>query len=78
MGIFNMMIVIPMLFFAIVMSRLDLGFISIGFGAYKNLLSDDPRKMVALCGVCLVLASVSVLWVREGRAAARAPEVAPA
>lgn len=70
MGIFNMMIVIPMLFFAVIMSRLDLGFVSIGFDAYKLALGNDPRNMLQLCGVCLILAAVSVMWVREGRVSA--------
>jgi maltose/moltooligosaccharide transporter len=67
MGIFNMMIVIPMLIFAVVMSRLDLGFVSIGFDAYKIALGGDPRNMLMFCGASLVLAGFSVLWVREGR-----------
>ena len=75
MGIFNMMIVIPMLFFAVVMSTLNLGIASIGFGAYANLLGNDPRNMLSVCGVCLILAALSVLWVREGRANATAPEL---
>lgn len=70
MGIFNMMIVIPMLIFAIVMSQLDLGFAKLGFGVYGGLLGNDPRNMLSVCGVCLILAALSVLWVKEGRAAA--------
>jgi len=70
MGIFNMMIVIPMLLFAVVMSRLDFGFVSIGFDAYKLALGGDPRNMLMFCGVSLALAGVSVLWVREGRVGA--------
>ena len=70
MGIFNMMIVIPMLLFAVVMSRLDLGFVSIGFDAYKLALGGDPRNMLMFCGVSLALAGLSVLWVREGRVSA--------
>ncbi|OYZ21730.1 MAG: MFS transporter, partial [Novosphingobium sp. 16-62-11] len=75
MGIFNMMIVIPMLIFAVVMSRLDLGFVSLGFDAYKQLLGNDPRNMLMFCGVCLMLAGFSVLWVREGRVDAVAQAV---
>ena len=56
------------LLFAIVMSRLDLGFVALGFDAYKQVLGGDPRNMLMFCGVCLVFASFSVLWVREGRA----------
>ena len=78
MGIFNMMIVIPMLLFAMVMSRLDLGFVSLGAGAYEHLLGNDPRNMLSVCGVCLILAALSVLWVREGRVSAVAPEPLPA
>ena len=78
MGIFNMMIVIPMLLFAIVMSKLDLGFVSLGFDAYKQVLGGDPRNMLMFCGVCLALAGLSVLWVREGRVAAMTPAAQPA
>lgn len=70
MGIFNMMIVIPMLLFAVVMSRLDLGFVAIGLDAYKLMLGGDPRNMLMFCGVSLALAGLSVLWVREGRVSA--------
>jgi maltose/moltooligosaccharide transporter len=75
MGSFNMMIVIPMLFFAMVMSSLNLGIVNIGFGAYAGLLGNDPRNMLSVCGVCLILAALSVLWVPEGRANATAPEL---
>ena len=78
MGIFNMMIVIPMLLFAVLMSKLDLGLFSLGFGLYERALGNDPRNMLTVCGVCLVLAGLSVLWVREGRADAAAPKVAVA
>ena len=70
MGIFNMMIVLPMLFFAVVMSRLDLGVVSIGFDAYRAALGNDPRNMLRVCGVCLILAALAVAWVEEGRASA--------
>jgi maltose/moltooligosaccharide transporter len=69
------MIVIPMLLFAVVMSSLDLGIVKIGFGVYANLLGNDPRNLLSVCGVCLILAGLSVLWVREGRAGAAAPEL---
>ncbi|OYX63717.1 MAG: MFS transporter [Novosphingobium sp. 32-60-15] len=78
MGIFNMMIVIPMLLFAVLMSRLDLGFVAIGFDAYKQVLGGDPRNMLMFCGACLVLAGFSVLWVREGRAVATTAQPMPA
>ena len=67
MGIFNMMIVLPMLFFAVVMSRLDLGFVSIGFDVYHRLLGDDPRNMLRVCGASLIVAGLAVAWVEEGR-----------
>lgn len=70
MGIFNMMIVIPMLLFAFVMGTLDLGVVKLGLGVYEHLLGHDPRNALTLSGICLVLAALSVLWVREGRAAA--------
>jgi maltose/moltooligosaccharide transporter len=73
MGIFNMMIVIPMLIFAVVMSSLNLGFVKLGFGVYENLLGNDPRNMLSVCGVCMILAALSVMWVKEGRASATAP-----
>lgn len=78
MGIFNMMIVIPMLFFAITMSSLDLGVVQVGLGAYKNLLGNDPRNMLTLCGACLIIAAFSVMWVREGRVGHTLPEMAVA
>jgi len=68
-----MMIVIPMLIFAVVMSSLNLGFVKLGFGVYENLLGNDPRNMLLVCGVCLILAALSVLWVKEGRASATVP-----
>lgn len=68
MGIFNMMIVTPMLLFAVVMSRLDLGVVSIGFDCYHRLLGSDPRNMLRLCGACLIAAGMAVAWVEEGRA----------
>ncbi|BEV00433.1 MFS transporter [Novosphingobium olei] len=69
MGIFNMMIVIPMMLFSILMSSLDLGFVTLGFGLYGKLLGGDPGQMLTLCGVALILAALSVLWVKEGRRA---------
>ena len=78
MGIFNMMIVIPMLLFAMLMSRLDLGVFAIGAGLYKSLLGEDPRAMLTLCGACLICAAASVMWVREGRASITSPALATA
>jgi maltose/moltooligosaccharide transporter len=71
MGIFNMMIVVPMLLFAVVMSRLDLGFASIGFDVYHRLLGSDPRNMLRVCGACLIAAGFAVAWVEEGRSRPR-------
>lgn len=78
MGIFNMMIVIPMLLFAFVMSELNLGFLKIGLGFYDHVLGHDPRNVLTVSGLCMFLAALSVLWVREGRASAapKAPAVA--
>ena len=70
MGIFNMMIVIPMLLFAFTMGTLDLGFVKFGFGAYDQLLGHQPGNVLMLSGLCLIAAALSVLFVREGRAAA--------
>jgi len=67
MGIFNMMIVLPMLLFAVVMSRLDLGVVSIGFDVYARALGGDPRVMLRVSGVCLIAAAFAVAWVEEGR-----------
>lgn len=65
MGIFNMMIVIPMLVFAMIIPFV-----------YDSLLHGDPRNVLMLCGVCMILAAASVMWVREGRVGAAAPEMA--
>ncbi|MDE2436830.1 MAG: MFS transporter, partial [Sphingomonadales bacterium] len=70
MGIFNMMIVIPMLLFAFVMGELNLGFAKLGLGVYDHVLGHDPRNVLSVSGLCMVLAALSVLWVREGRVAA--------
>lgn len=55
MGIFNMMIVIPMLLLAA-----TLPFV------YDTVLDGDPRNVLRLAGVLMVLAALSVLWVKEG------------
>ncbi len=78
MGIFNMMIVLPMLLFAVVMSRLDLGVVTIGFDVYHRLLGDDPRNMLRLCGLCLIAGGIAVAWVEEGRARPATAEPAAA
>lgn len=78
MGIFNMMIVIPMLLFALVMSRLDLGVVTLGFDLYHRVLGSDPCAMLLTCGACLVAAALAVVWVEEGRARAVRLDVAAA
>jgi maltose/moltooligosaccharide transporter len=66
MGIFNMMIVLPMLLFAFVMSAVNLGFVNIGLGFYDGVLGGDPRNVLRVSGVCMFVAALAVLWVREG------------
>jgi maltose/moltooligosaccharide transporter len=66
MGIFNMMIVIPMLLFAFVMSSVNLGFAKLGLGLYDGLLGGDPRNVLRISGGCMFVAALAVLWVREG------------
>jgi maltose/moltooligosaccharide transporter len=78
MGIFNMMIVIPMLLFAFVMGTLNLGIVNLGLGLYQNALGHEPGNVLTLSGVCLLLAAAAVLTVREGRAAAQAEAALPA
>ncbi len=68
MGIFNMMIVIPMLLFAFVMSEVNLGFVKLGLGFYDGVLGHDPRNVLTLSGICMFIAAIAVLTVREGRA----------
>lgn len=64
MGIFNMMIVIPML---IQSATLPL--------FYKGLLGGDPRQVVMLGGALLICAALATLWVKLP---AHAPELAAA
>ncbi|MBS0481284.1 MAG: MFS transporter [Proteobacteria bacterium] len=78
MGIFNMMIVIPMLLFAFVMSELNLGFAAIGLGGYDHWLGHDPRNVLTVSGICMFVAAGAVLTVREGRASSAAAELSPA
>ena len=61
MGIFNMMIVTPMLLNAFTMPLY-----------YDSLLGSDPRRVLMLAGVLMAVAAVCVLWVRPrtGRPAA--------
>lgn len=73
MGIFNMMIVIPMLLFAFVMGAVDLGFVQFGLGFYDGLLGGDPRNVLKVSGVCMFIAALAVLWVKEGWRGAQDP-----
>lgn len=58
MGIFNMMIVIPMLLFSVTLPFL-----------YGPLLHGDARNVLRLCGVLLFCAALAVWTVRERKAA---------
>ncbi|MFC3175337.1 MFS transporter [Novosphingobium bradum] len=64
MGIFNMMIVIPMLLFALTMARLDLGFAALGLGLYDRVLGGEPFRLLAVCGGCMMLAALASLRLR--------------
>ncbi|GAA3247666.1 hypothetical protein GCM10020258_48990 [Sphingomonas yabuuchiae] len=57
MGIFNMMIVIPMLIFGVTLPLF-----------YQSWLGGDPRNVLTLCGVLMLLAAVSVYTVRARNA----------
>ncbi len=57
MGIFNMMIVIPMLIFGVTLPLF-----------YQSWLGGDPRNVLTLCGVLMLLAAVSVYSVRARNA----------
>jgi maltose/moltooligosaccharide transporter len=59
MGIFNMMIVIPMLLFSLTLPLV-----------YRPLLGGDPRNVLTLCGLLMLCAAVAVYRVRSraGRA----------
>jgi maltose/moltooligosaccharide transporter len=78
MGIFNMMIVVPMLLFAFVMSAVDLGFAQFGLGFYDGMLGGDPRNVLRVSGGCMFVAALAVLWVREGWRAGDALKAEPA
>ena len=54
MGIFNMMIVIPMLLIAATLPFY-----------YEPLMGSDPRHVLSLCGVLMFCAAAAVFWVRE-------------
>ena len=59
MGVFNMMIVIPMLLLAATLPF-----------AYRPLLGGDPRGVMTLAGVLMMAAATAVLFVRQPREAA--------
>jgi maltose/moltooligosaccharide transporter len=61
MGIFNMMIVIPMILFAVTVPLY-----------YGPLMQGDPRHILSLAGVLMICGALSVLTVREGRTAGKA------
>jgi len=54
MGIFNMMIVIPML-----INGVTFGWI------YRHLLGSDPRHAIAFAGGLLICAAITMLWVKD-------------
>jgi maltose/moltooligosaccharide transporter len=54
MGIFNMMIVIPML-----INGLTFGWI------YRHVLGDDPRNALMFGGGLLLCAAVTMIWVKD-------------
>jgi maltose/moltooligosaccharide transporter len=54
MGIFNMMIVIPML-----INGLTFGWI------YKHILSGDPRNALMMAGGLMICAALTMIWVRD-------------
>lgn len=56
MGIFNMMIVIPMILLAVTLPFY-----------YDTLLDGDARNVLRLAGVLMFLAALAVLWVHEDR-----------
>jgi maltose/moltooligosaccharide transporter len=58
MGIFNMMIVIPML-----INGLTFGWI------YKHLLAGDPRNALMFGGALLLCAAITMIWVKDKKSA---------
>lgn len=58
MGIFNMMIVIPMLLIAATLPFY-----------YEPLMGGDARNVITMAGIMLLIAAICVLWVREKRPA---------
>ena len=71
MGIFNMMIVIPMILIALTLPLIYGGepgklFGTISIPTVVDALHGDPRNVLRMAGVMLICAAASVLWVREG------------
>lgn len=66
MGIFNMMMVVPLLLFAFVMSALNFGINAIGQGLCEEALGGDPRNVLRVSGGGIFAAAIAVLFVREG------------
>jgi maltose/moltooligosaccharide transporter len=64
MGIFNMMIVIPMLLIPATLPFY-----------YKPLMGGDPRHLITMAGVFLIIAAMAVLWVRD-KSSTTAPQSA--
>jgi maltose/moltooligosaccharide transporter len=58
MGIFNMMIVIPML-----INGLTFGWL------YKHVLNEDPRNALMFGGVLLLCAAITMIWVKDKQSA---------
>jgi maltose/moltooligosaccharide transporter len=58
MGIFNMMIVIPML-----LNGLTFGWL------YKHVLQNDPRNAVMFGGALLICAAITMIWVKDRQSA---------
>ncbi|MBN8806640.1 MAG: MFS transporter [Sphingomonas sp.] len=83
MGIFNMMIVIPMILIAFTLPLIYGGEPVTVFGLFTiptvvDVLHGDPRNVLTLSGLMMVAAAGSVLWVREGRRGVIAPSSRPA
>jgi len=81
MGIFNMMIVIPMILIAMTLPLIYGGAPASLWGlatipTVVDVLHGDPRNVLRLAGGMMICAAVAVLWVREGWAKP-APAMAP-
>ena len=71
MGIFNMMIVIPMILIAITLPLIYGGASAslwelATIPTVVDVLHGDPRNVLRLAGGMMICAAVAVLWVREG------------